>query len=250
MAEPLHEKEGLTNDASKSSAGSGLILSPSPTGDTPPAAVTVRATGTPLYTDSQSPLDTPQPVSKPQIAKHRAEQASNGIGLASERILPDIISPSSQPPKPMPPQSASASPHSPRRHSRIPSTGSRALVMDIAQALQRAQLPPEADIAAKCSIAPQRVKRHSPTTEQRKSSYDKYIELSMPPLVEEHALPERIVSLEPAALIRETLADPTSRESEMSDATRPGRRDDIFVEICKWDNRSLCSASEHEPSPR
>lgn len=105
--------------------------------------------------------------------------------------------------------------------------------MDVAQALQQAQLPPEADVLIKCSIAPQQVKRHSPTKEQRKSSNDKYVGLSMPPLVEEHALPERIVSLKPAALIRETLADPISLESEMSDATRPGRKEDIFVEIRK-----------------
>lgn len=254
LAEPLDEKEGLTTYVPRSSTTNGatrtptLVPSPSPSRDILASVVTVRAPGTPSHADSQLLLDTPQPTSIPQVAKCRTKQASNGmkspdsvasndhkktslVGLAADRVLPGIIPSPSQPLKPLPPQSASMSPRSPRRHNRIPSTGSRALVMDVAQALQQAQLPPEAEVAIECPIVPQRVKHHSPTTEKRQSSYDKYTAFVMPPLVEEHALPARSVDPEPAVEIRETVADLASQESEMSDVTMPGQKDDIFVEI-------------------
>lgn len=119
--------------------------------------------------------------------------------------------------------------------------------MDVAQALQQAQLPNEAEVPIECSILPQRVKHHSPTTEKLKSSYDKYTAFVMPPLVEEHAPPARSVGPEPAVEIRKTLADLASQESEMPDVTMAGQKDDIFVEIREWHNCFLGSASKPEP---
>jgi hypothetical protein len=64
--------------------------------------------------------------------------------------------------------------------------------------------------------------------EKRKSSYDKNTAFVMPPLVEERALPERSGGPGPVAKVG---ADIASQESEMPDATVPGQKDDIFVEI-------------------
>ncbi len=103
--------------------------------------------------------------------------------------------------------------------------------MDVAQALQEAQVPPQAEISIKSSIAPQRAEHHASPMEKRKSSYDKYTAFVMPPLVEERVLPARSVSPEPVVEVGETSADIASQESEVPDATVSGQKDDIFVEI-------------------
>jgi hypothetical protein len=100
--------------------------------------------------------------------------------------------------------------------------------MDVAQALQEAQVLPEAEVPIMSSIAPQRAERHAPPMEKRKSSYDKHTAFVMPPLVEVRALPARSGSPEPVA---EVGADMASQKAEMPDATLPGQKDDIFVEI-------------------
>lgn len=102
--------------------------------------------------------------------------------------------------------------------------------MEVAQALQQAHAPPEAEVPIKGSVAPQRVE-HAPQMEKRKSNFDKYVLFVMPPLVEERVLLARSVSPEPEAKFGETEADLVSPESEMPYATMPGQKDDIF-EIC------------------
>lgn len=228
MAEPLHEREGLTSYVSRSSTASGakriatLIPSSSPNRVISPSTVTLA--------NPQSPLDTLQPISKPRIER-QAERAVISVkspdsvalnghkkpslaGLATDRVLP-TISHSSQLNRPLSPQSASASPHSPRRQSRIPSTGSRALVMEVAQALRQAPAPPDAEVPIKCSVVPRRAEHHAPPMEK----------------LEERVLPPRSVSLELEVEIGETSADLVSQESEMSYATISDQKDDIFVEI-------------------
>ncbi|KAH9061391.1 hypothetical protein EDB87DRAFT_1611575 [Lactarius vividus] len=263
-AEPLHENDALktqTTHVSRSSTMSGavrtamLIPLPSPTRGTPLSAVAVRAPGTPSHAKSQSPSDTRQLISRPQVS----EQALSGIksfdsvalnvpkkptlvGLTADRVLPGIIISPSQPQKPLLAQSTSASPRSPRRQSRIPSTGSRALVMDVAQALQEAHVPPEAEVQIKGSIAPQRAEGHAPPMEKRKSSHDKYTAFIMSPLIEERVLPARGVSPEPVVEVGETSADMAPQESEMSDFTVSGQKDDIFVEIPHYDEGLPCVA--------
>ena len=103
--------------------------------------------------------------------------------------------------------------------------------MDVAQALQEAQVPPEAEGPIMCSIAPQQSERHAPPMEKRKSSHDKYTAFVMPALIEERALLERSGSPGPVAQVGEASADIASQESEMPDITVPGQKDDIFVEI-------------------
>lgn len=107
--------------------------------------------------------------------------------------------------------------------------------MDVAQALQEAQVPPEAEVPIKSSISPQRAEHHPPAMEKRKSSYDKYTAFVMPPLAEERAFPARSVSPEPVIEVGETSTDIALQESEIPGVTVPGRRDDIFVEIPHYD---------------
>ncbi|KAH9040635.1 hypothetical protein EDB85DRAFT_1924378 [Lactarius pseudohatsudake] len=247
-AEPLHEKDAFriqTTHASRSSTTSG-------------AARTATLPPSPL----QSSSDTHQPIFKPQIA----EQALSGInslgsvasnvqkkptlvGLAADRVLPSIIMSPSRPQKPLLPQPASASARSPRRQSRIPSTGSRALVMDVAQALQEAHVPPETEVPIKSSIAPQQAEHHAPPMEKRKSSHDKYTAFMMSPLVEERVFPAGSVSPEPVVEVGETSVDIASQESEVPDVTVSGQKDDIFVEIPHYDEHLPCVALDGSFAP-
>ncbi|KAH9176448.1 hypothetical protein EDB89DRAFT_1941539 [Lactarius sanguifluus] len=262
-AEPLHEKDAFrtqTTHASRSSTTSGaartttLIPLPSPARDSLLSAVAVRAPGTPSHADSQSLSDTHQPIFKPQIAEQplsgikslgsvalNVQKKPTLVGLAADRVLPSIIISPSQSQKPLPAQPASASPRSPRRQSRIPSTGSRALVMDVAQALQEAHVP-ETEVPIKSSIAPQQVGHHAPPMEKRESSHDKYTTFMMFPLVEERVLPAGSVSPEPVVEVGETFVDIASQESEMPDVTVSGQKDDIFVEIPHYDEHLPCVA--------
>lgn len=101
--------------------------------------------------------------------------------------------------------------------------------MDVAQVLQEAQVPPEAEVSIMSSVAPQRAER--PPMEKRKSSYDRCTAFVMPPLVEERALPARSGSPKPVAEVGKTSANIALQESEMPDAAVPSQRDGIFVEI-------------------
>lgn len=117
-----------------------------------------------------------------------------------------IISPgpSFAPPLEPPPQTSSSltppvkTPPSPRRHSRIPSTGSRITVMEVSQSLNEVAL--SQDLLEPCTspingaqepVSPVEITSNSRTTlsqiqaEKRKSSYEKYSAIILPPLKEE-----------------------------------------------------------------
>lgn len=86
---------------------------------------------------------------------------------------------------------------SPTRHTRIPSTGNRALVMDVAQALNEAAQQQDKDkgekekeVATVSGVAPaltsvRQVPSTDATGETRKPSYERYSTIAMPPLTEE-----------------------------------------------------------------
>ncbi|KAI0253990.1 hypothetical protein BJV78DRAFT_100670 [Lactifluus subvellereus] len=127
----------------------------------------------------------------PNISDRWSEQALSGstsrkkpplFGLAgpSSLILQVGLSLPSSPSQAQP--SSSASPRSPRRQSRIPSTGARALVMDVAQALREAQAPrPGAETTSgESSVAPSQpeLRASSPSPmekKRRKSSFDAFV---------------------------------------------------------------------------
>lgn len=113
--------------------------------------------------------------------------------------LPPLIEPPSQPSSLMMlPVNTAKTPSSPRRHSRIPSTGSRITVMEVSQSLNNAatsQSPLES-CAAPISSAHEPVSPVENTSnyratlsqiqaEKRKSSYEKYSAIILPPLKEE-----------------------------------------------------------------
>ncbi|KAI0062921.1 hypothetical protein BV25DRAFT_1939502 [Artomyces pyxidatus] len=119
-------------------------------------------------------------------------------GLAGARALPGLATPSAPEP------SRERSPRSPRKHSRIPSTGNRALVMDVAQVMNEQQnmlasspepsspvLQLDMETAIKGLEEVANVIRspsgplHSPPLEKRKSSHDKYSAFVLPALKEE-----------------------------------------------------------------
>ncbi len=239
-----------------------FVPSPSQSRDSPLSAGAAPASGTTSHADSEAPLDTFLPISKLQIAERRVlsgikppdsvalnvRKKPTLVGLAADGVLPGTIIPPSEsrPQKSLPAQSASAPPRSPRRQSRIPSTGSRALVMDVAQALQEAQVPPGAEALIETSITPQRAERLSPPTEKHKhkSTCDEYTAFVTPPLVEECAFPGKVVGPQSAVEVKGTSSD---MELEQHGCTVPAPRDDLFVEISKCNHWSLCSTFEHEP---
>lgn len=88
----------------------------------------------------------------------------------------------------------------PTRHTRIPSTGNRALVMDVAQALseaaqqqgrEREDKDKEATVVSGPTVASMPARQvpstglGGPAGEKRKSSYERYSAIAMPPLAEE-----------------------------------------------------------------
>ncbi|KAH9910540.1 uncharacterized protein B0H18DRAFT_1129871 [Fomitopsis serialis] len=101
-------------------------------------------------------------------------------------------SPTSQQAKEKPPASSG-------RHTRIPSTGNRALVMDVAQALavqtaleqrqpreeQEAEVPPPPDVKIVAANWGPRNGTARADADKRKSSYERYSAIMMPPLEEE-----------------------------------------------------------------
>ncbi|EIN11515.1 hypothetical protein PUNSTDRAFT_83145 [Punctularia strigosozonata HHB-11173 SS5] len=149
-------------------------------------------------------------------------------------------------PKPEPPRAKSPA----IRHSRIPSTGSRARVMDVAQAFQEearrspettrspspespkaelAQSPilrrqtsqPDAEAAAPTHLPP------PPALEKRRSSYEKYAVFALPPLEE-----ERTPSGTPAGTFAKMSVTPIADEDEEPEtmATKVASRMEGFVE--------------------
>ncbi|EJD03235.1 uncharacterized protein FOMMEDRAFT_156622 [Fomitiporia mediterranea MF3/22] len=161
------------------------------------------------------PLATPSPTrtsfGAPQIALKASKQPLPGLAVAVENTQP-----AGSPPSPplTPPLSLAArqertkSPSSPMRHSRIPSTGSRATVMDVAQAFNDVTSPASPTAAPTSATDPlarsgeERNYERNPggwgepedertitpammKAERRRSNYEKYASFILPALPEE-----------------------------------------------------------------
>jgi hypothetical protein len=134
----------------------------------------------------------------------------------------------------------SSSQQSPK-HSRIPSTGKRATVMDVAQALhessnhatntvdrfEKISSNPDPSPSAKLN-RPQNTLPFAVNAEKRKSSYEKYSAIILPPLKEEATpvpSPAGSLSRMPGDTQRQTFGGPSIQQPEVSsafDKTRSG----------------------------
>jgi len=132
---------------------------------TEPALIGVKPILFPSSAASQPPIQKPQ-------------------GMVGRRALPGMVAASEaiEKVKEKPPigEEGTVSP-SPTKQGRIPSTGNRATVMDVAQALGEAQQGND------CTLSPPspRISSLNPQSEKRKSSFEKYSSFTMPPLKEE-----------------------------------------------------------------
>jgi hypothetical protein len=165
---------------------------------------------------------------KPVAAPRRVSDPKpvNGViptSAQSRRALPGMASPALTPliaPRPITPTSSNSSPEeapsTPSRHSRIPSSGQRATVMDVAQALQEheqhireSSLTPEpelsdvpdttmnvqvddeidetprTDVQAVIAGWGRNIGSTVQQAERRRSTYDRYSVTTLPPLLEE-----------------------------------------------------------------
>ncbi|KAI0305774.1 hypothetical protein B0F90DRAFT_1948159 [Multifurca ochricompacta] len=189
----------------RSVAAQGVSLQPAPTRI---PVHSTRAFVAPSHTDPLIPFSTFQPIAKPDIPKHsisdrwneqalpesavpNVQEKPSLVELAGAYSLPSLLIPLPPSQRSSETQPSSASPRSPRRQSRIPSTGSRALVMDVARALEEAQVSTESEAVSKSSatiIKPRQTEHHVPPMEKRKSSFDKYSAFGIPALLEEHTV--------------------------------------------------------------
>ncbi|KAF9447197.1 hypothetical protein P691DRAFT_776317 [Macrolepiota fuliginosa MF-IS2] len=158
----------------------------------------LRAPSVPTKSKSPSPESTLQVSnSTPLVASSRDASPSSTSGYDGSTSSTEGYPKSSSPVKSGGSDRPPKSPSSPK-HTRIPSTGSRALVMDVAQALNEynASLPSESSKPqeeVKSPIVETTVEltarpRHTvpPSLERRRSSYDRFSAVSvMPPLKEE-----------------------------------------------------------------
>lgn len=165
------------------------------------------------------------PPSKPLIEERLNTAQSESNGLLGRRALPGLTTPTPQPPTDVFKHEEKAdrspsTPLSPGRHARIPSTGNRATVMDVAQSwndqhAHEVSLPadsvptiPQYDISPpaespedleKLADAIPRPRHMSPPSvhsEKRKSSYEKYSAIVLPSLPEEKTpAPSPVVTL-------------------------------------------------------
>ncbi|GLB37538.1 hypothetical protein LshimejAT787_0405890 [Lyophyllum shimeji] len=146
------------------------------------------------------------PLCKPAVRQTTAAEQTNH--RVARRALPGVVPPSA----PVPGKASEfkvhtqAPPHSPlldkqgpsyeshpTKHTRIPSTGNRATVMEVAQALSESEAlqTPEKPPALPDSpqtMVPNRPRSLAPLpvhAEKRRSSYEKYSSLMLPPLKEE-----------------------------------------------------------------
>ncbi|KAH9986530.1 hypothetical protein BJV74DRAFT_844539 [Russula compacta] len=213
---------------------------PSPTRITPPSP---RVPGT-SHSDMSKQLNPHPPISKPDRSSANATNPWNGQALIGVRSsdssslksrekpflvglshpLPDLSIPSPSPPKSSHGQPSSASPRSPRREGRIPSTGSRTLVMDIAQALQVHASIAEAETTTKSPVPFVAL-----PIEERKSSFDKYSGRVMSPVVEERTSTTRVVNAVHTEV--DMNADASGQEQASSDSILPVQQDGSFIEI-------------------
>jgi hypothetical protein len=236
---------------------SGILKAAMPTPSSnhiiPPAT---RLIGTASHADVPTQFSTQLPTSKRDIlganttdrwdgqgwiglgssdsAASKSQEGTFLVGLTQTNPGPSIPSPPS--PLRSQAQPSSASPRSPRRQSRIPSTGSRTLVMDVAQALQEAQVPTtEAGSSSNGSVpvvTHRQAELHAPPIEKCKSSFDKYSGGVMPTLVEGRTATIR--GANPELIARaEVEIDPDVRVQQQGspDDILPIQPDNNFIEI-------------------
>lgn len=115
-----------------------------------------------------------------------------GSGMAGRRPLPGLVNPAAAAVVDKDKEQRAAVPSSPTRHTRIPSTGNRALVMEVAQAMNEAAEQQGNEKEEKESPSAPLSAREVPSTghggpvgEKRKSSYERYSAIAMPSLAEE-----------------------------------------------------------------
>lgn len=152
-------------------------------------------------------LATSTPSLTPKIGEPAIPAIFESGGIAARRELPLLSSPLPPPDRCSPKEDKSPkSPSSPGRHPRIPSTGHRATVMDIAQALRdprgidgatpiivqkhEESLSQSEAVAdnVKPADAVSRTRHTTPPSvqaERRKSNYERYSAIMLPPLKEE-----------------------------------------------------------------
>lgn len=213
---------------------------PTPTRITPPSP---RVPGT-SHSDVSKQLNPHPPISKPDRSSANTTNPWNGQALISVRSpdssspksqenpfligvshpLPDLSIPSPSPPKSSHGQPSSASPRPPRRQGRIPSTGSRTLVMDIAQALQGHVSTAEAETTTKSPVSLVAL-----PIEKRKSSFGKYSGRVISSVVEERTSTTRVVNVVHTDV--DINADASGQEQASSDSILPVQQDGSFIEI-------------------
>jgi hypothetical protein len=166
----------------------------------------VQAESKPLASASRGlvgalPLPGMAPASLPPRLGSSTPPMESVVVGNERRALPGLTAPHTSLATPL--QAEDKRPSSPGRHTRIPSTGNRATVMDVALALSNHQPPNPAPVAADSPLAIAIVEEPSPTpaqsstarprnmttpaaqAERRKSSYEKYSAITLPPLKEE-----------------------------------------------------------------
>ncbi|KAG2126300.1 hypothetical protein DEU56DRAFT_543361 [Suillus clintonianus] len=125
-----------------------------------------------------------KPISSPNSVASKPPPSQNPQGMVGRRALPGLAAAPETTEKVngKPPlgEERAVSP-SPTKLGRIPSTGNRATVMDVAQALSVAQQGNDCAL----STPPPRIPPLSSQAEKRKSSIEKYSSFMMPPLKEE-----------------------------------------------------------------
>ncbi|CDO74347.1 hypothetical protein BN946_scf184645.g3 [Trametes cinnabarina] len=147
-----------------------------------------------LPATSGKPLSHPTKDRAKKPRKGKTATSASVSKLAAIREVPPITPPQSSSQKP---------PVSPAKHIRIPSTGNRATVMDVAQVFQEVlqstsptstspierkppSPPPAVDAARPSEVAAKdEQEENPPAMERRRSSYDKYSAFVLPPLAEE-----------------------------------------------------------------
>jgi hypothetical protein len=123
-----------------------------------------------------------KPIPSQILAASKPPPDQKPQGMVGRRALPGLVATLETAEKgkeKLPHRDRSVSP-SPTKHNRIPSTGNRATVMDVAQALSEAQQGNDPTPGT-----PPRILPLSSQTEKRKPSFEKYSSFVMPPLKEE-----------------------------------------------------------------
>ncbi|KAI9509736.1 hypothetical protein F5148DRAFT_977834 [Russula earlei] len=182
------------------------------------------------------------------------QEKSFPVGLA--RPSPGPSTPPPSLPRPLHAPHSSATLRSPRRQSRIPSTGSRTLVMDVAQTLHEAQVSMTKAETTSTNFVPL-VTLRQVKLEKRKSRFDECGGRSMSPLVEERTLMTRGVHPE---LVVQTAVDAkpglTAKKKASPDHIPLSQQDDNLFEILYRDEplpqvdleKLLLLPSQYQPS--